>query len=85
MTSELLFSVDLKVALAVIYHYFIIHRLAGKVLAIRVDSGCRDRLHIGLAYVFSNHRDAELPHVDLFVVCSRDKPSASLDEVDGVD
>jgi hypothetical protein len=34
-----------------------------------VHGGIGDRLHIRLTDVFGNHGDAELPKVDLFIIC----------------
>ena len=42
-------------------------------------------MHVRLAYVLSHNRDAELPHVHLFVVCSGDESSAILNKSDRID
>jgi len=70
MASKLLLSVHLEVALAVVNHYFVVHRLPGEVLSIRVHSCVRDRLHIRLTDVLGDYRNAELPEVHLLVICS---------------
>jgi len=82
---ELLFAVYLKVSFAVIDDNGVVHRLADKVLAVRVHGRCRNGVHIGLADVLGDYRDAEFPHVDLLVVGSGDEASPVLDECDCID
>ena len=85
MASELLFPVHLKVALAIVDHDFVVHRLACKVLHVWMHRGRWDGVHIRLTDVLCHYRDAKLPDVDLLVVCSRDEASPVLDEGDRVD
>lgn len=85
MPRELLLSVHLEVALTVVDHDLVVHRLASEVLHVWVHSGSRHRVHIWLADVLCNDRDSKLPHVHLFVVSSGDKSASIFNKRDRVD
>lgn len=85
MPRELLLAVHLEVALAVVDDDLVVHGLPREVLAVRVHGRVGDRLHVRLADVLGHDGDAELPQVDLLVVCRRDEAAPALDEGDGVD
>jgi hypothetical protein len=80
VTSELLLPVCLEVAFAIIDNNRVVHRLACKVLAVRMEGSCRNCMHIGFADVLGNYWDAELPDIHLFVIRCGHKTAAVLNE-----
>ena len=85
MTHELLLAVHLEVALAVVDHYLVVHGLPCEVLPIWMHCSSGYGLHIGLAYVFGDDWYAELPQINLLIICSAYKAAPILDEGDCVD
>lgn len=85
MTTEALLSIHLEVALAIVNNYFVIHGLTRKILHVWMHRSCRHRMHVWLAYVLGHNGDAELPNIHLFVISSRDKSSAILNESNRID
>jgi hypothetical protein len=84
MACEFLLPVDLEVALAIVDHDGIVHRLTREVLAVGVHRGCWNRMHVWLTDVLGHYWDAKLPNVDLLVISRRDKAAAVLDEGDRI-
>ena len=84
MTLELLLTVHLEVALAVIYHDLVVHRLTCEVLHVRMHGGGRDSMHVWFTDVLGHHGYAELPQVHLLVISSGDEASSIFDEGDRV-
>lgn len=82
---ELLLSVHLEVALAVIDDYLVVHGLACEILHVWVHRSGGHCMHIWLTDVLSNDWDAELPHVHLLVISRGDEAAPILDERDRVD
>ena len=70
VARELLLPVHLEVALAVVDHHLVVHRLPCEVLPVRVHRRSWDRLHVRLAYVLRHYWDSELPQVDLLIIGS---------------
>ena len=85
MAAKFLLPVDLEVTFAVVYNYCVIHRLACKILAIRMHSCCWNCMHVWLTYVLCDNWDTELPHIDLFIICSWNKSASILNKCYGID
>ena len=80
MSCELLFTVHLKVSLAVVYHDLVVHGLSSEVFHVRMHGGSWDGVHVGLADMLCHDRDSKLPDVDLLVICSWYEASSVLNE-----
>lgn len=69
MACKVLFTIELKTTmLCIVDHHAIVHRLAGKILAIRVHCSSGYRMHVWLWNVFCYDRYAKLPHINLLVI-----------------
>jgi len=84
MTGKFLLSVHLEVALAVIYHYLIVHGLSSEVFHVGMHRSSRYGMHVWLTDVLGDDWDTELPDVDLLIVRSGDKSSPVFYECYGV-
>ena len=85
MTSELLLTIHLEVALAIVNHDFVVHGLASEILSIWMHGCIWNGLHVRLTNVLGDYWDPELPKINLLVVCCRDKAATSLYEGNCVD
>ena len=85
MATESLLSVHFEIALAVVDHNFVVHRLACEVLHVRMHGCGGYGMHIWLTDVLGYHWNTKLPHIHLLVICGRDEPSAILNECDRID
>jgi hypothetical protein len=80
VASELLLTIHLEVALAIVNHDFVVHGLASEILSIRMHGCTWNGLHIRLTNVLGDYWYPELPKINLFVVCCGDKAATSLYE-----